>query len=609
MTSNRPRSPVRPGVARPPPAALRPCVALAAGAGALAASAALVPTASDAADVRTEPGEYLAIVVEAEANATGDERWVPTDPTTGPSPGTSPDPDGNHSDGAVGGAYVELLPDHRVTHADTEFEDGTPARFWDTGESAPALTWRVDFPEPGRYHVHARAFSTGTEDNGVHVGLDGRWPASGERLQWCAGKHSWHWSSAQRGDTHETACGRERTIWLDVTEAGVHEVSFGAREDGFELDRFMLIRDLSGGTRVCSPEGGDDIECVDGAIQAIDGLVDVGVTLEAGPVPGAAANRHGVTATVTNRDGRDVASVVTLDVALGRAIEPVEADVRCTVVGDALACALGDLAPNASTDVAFTLDTAGTEPVTLVATVASNENDASPADDEASVPLGPRPAAPSLNASLALDVDAVAPGATVRASLTVSNAGAGAASDVRAALSVPDGLDVAAVGPECTNARPIVCLLPTLGAGEDHGFDVELVAATEGSVQLLLDVAAADVGPMNASATLVVRAQAGGPGTGNGVDAGAVPIGAVASPSAGARGGSAGSPGGAGGGGLGWALLGALGAAAAMRTAVGRDRKPIRRDRRWGQGGCGRVWARLDSNQRPRNYEFPALTN
>ena len=65
-----------------------------------------------------------------------------------------------------------------------------------------------------------RAHSTGSEDNGLHVGIDGTWPETGRRLQWCAGKRTWRWESKQR--TAEVHCGEPYRIYLDV-EAGLHE--------------------------------------------------------------------------------------------------------------------------------------------------------------------------------------------------------------------------------------------------------------------------------------------------------------------------------------------------------------------------------------------------
>lgn len=92
-----------------------------------------------------------------------------------------------------------------------------------------------------RYNVRVRAYSTGTEDNGIHVGIDDTWPASGERIQWCTGKNAWTWSGAQRTETKH--CSVENLIWLDVTTAGEHVINFSMREDGFEFDRFLLTND------------------------------------------------------------------------------------------------------------------------------------------------------------------------------------------------------------------------------------------------------------------------------------------------------------------------------------------------------------------------------
>ena len=85
-----------------------------------------------------------------------------------------------------------------------------------------------------------RTCCTGTEDNGLHVGLDGDWPASGARLQF-TGKHGqWQWDSRQR--TNKVHTGVLGQIWLDVDKPGLHTIMFSMREDGFEFDRFMLTK-------------------------------------------------------------------------------------------------------------------------------------------------------------------------------------------------------------------------------------------------------------------------------------------------------------------------------------------------------------------------------
>jgi hypothetical protein len=140
--------------------------------------------------------------------------------------------------GASGGAYVEVRPDTRVTHDDKLIPG---ENFSDEAGRIAVLHYRVRFETAGRYSVWVSAYSTGTEDNGIHVGMNGTWPESGRRMQWCEGKNSWHWASAQR--TAANHCGEHGKIYLDVAAPGVHTISFSMREDGFRFDRWMMITD------------------------------------------------------------------------------------------------------------------------------------------------------------------------------------------------------------------------------------------------------------------------------------------------------------------------------------------------------------------------------
>lgn len=137
--------------------------------------------------------------------------------------------------GAWDNAYMKVLPDTRRTHADKLIAG---ENFSNTPGELAVLHYRVKFPSAGRYYVWVRAYSTGSEDNGIHVGFDGEWPESGRRMQWCEGKNTWRWESKQR--TAANHCGEPGKIYLDVASAGWHRVSFSMREDGFEFDRFTL---------------------------------------------------------------------------------------------------------------------------------------------------------------------------------------------------------------------------------------------------------------------------------------------------------------------------------------------------------------------------------
>ena len=176
--------------------------------------------------------------------------------TSTDTPTVSPDGDPSHVVGASGGAYLEILPDTRRTHGDKliKGENFSP----EPGKMA-VLHYRVHFSTPGKYYVWVRAYSTGSEDNGLHVGIDGQWPASGQRLQWCQGKHSWRWDSKQR--TEQEHCGEPYRIFLEVDQPGEHTIHFSMREDGFEFDKWLMTterefrRPLDGGPQPIAKAG------------------------------------------------------------------------------------------------------------------------------------------------------------------------------------------------------------------------------------------------------------------------------------------------------------------------------------------------------------------
>jgi len=157
--------------------------------------------------------------------------------TAAHNPALTPDPDGPHALGASGGAYLEILPDSRATRTEKLVHG---ENFSNAPGKLAVLSYQVHFSTPGRYHVWARIFSTGSEDNGVHFGLNGTWPESGQRWQTIR-KNAWQWDSRQR--TTEVHVGVPGQLYLDVPSAGVHVLNVSMREDGFELDRILLTRD------------------------------------------------------------------------------------------------------------------------------------------------------------------------------------------------------------------------------------------------------------------------------------------------------------------------------------------------------------------------------
>lgn len=167
------------------------------------------------------------------------------------------DEDGSHCIDAGNNAYLEILPDTRVTHSDKLIAG---ENFSNVAGQMGILHYKVKINTPGRYYVWVRAYSCGAEDNGLHVGMNGNWPETGQRLQWCEGKNAWRWESRQR--TEKVHCGEPYLIYLDIEKAGVHEITFSMREDGFEFDRFLLTNE-----REYIPQGiGPDVKLASGTL-------------------------------------------------------------------------------------------------------------------------------------------------------------------------------------------------------------------------------------------------------------------------------------------------------------------------------------------------------
>ncbi|MGD1889906.1 MAG: hypothetical protein ACFB15_04805 [Cyclobacteriaceae bacterium] len=177
------------------------------------------------------------VVVEAEhfthQTDTLVRKWYVINETTSSLP--TPDPDENHAATASGGVYLEVLPDTRTTHDDilTQGEN-----FFPEPGQAGILSYDVYFNTPGKYYVWVRTHTSGTEDNGIHVGLNGEWPETGQRMQFDGNKQQWSWESRQR--TEEVHTGVPELIYLMIEEPGEHNISFSVREDGFEFDKWAM---------------------------------------------------------------------------------------------------------------------------------------------------------------------------------------------------------------------------------------------------------------------------------------------------------------------------------------------------------------------------------
>lgn len=455
--------------------------------------------AAQAADITTT-NDYLSIGIEAEDFTFKDERWVLTDDDTDQLP-LAEDPDPNHSGSASGGVYFEVLPDIRVTHDDPQFP---PIAFWGQPGTGPEMHWEVNVPEPGRYFVHARAYSTGTEDNGIHVGLNNEWPDSGRTMQFCtAGARAWRWSSAQRDSGGVGSCGIQKTLFLDIENAGMNTIMVSAREDGFELDRLLLMKDLSGGTRTCTPTTATGISCKNGGIEMADGETDMAVSIVTDPVTLAdgtdmlsSGSSFRISALIENHDRFDDGEniVVSTEFAAGLRVRGVSPE--CSFEGQVVTCNLDSLEPTAPDefhkfDMAIDVVEGGTTVRPITAFVVNDLFDANEDDNSFTVDVLISDPNDDLTTDIGVELETtsdIGPNDNVwdvgelgEITLNVFNTSDQASGVVDVQLQFTSGVAVDLMPSECSGTGPIICSYSSLDANESRELTFDINAAAGGT--------------------------------------------------------------------------------------------------------------------------------
>jgi len=150
---------------------------------------------------------------------------------------------------------------------------------------SPQLRYRVIFGEPGRYYVWARARGTTSENDSLHVGLDGQALPSGKSIEQIF--DYWTWTSTRNGG--------ERA-YIDVPSAGEHVVDLWMREDGVTLDKLLLTTDPN-----FMPQGKGMVE----SHQSYDGLAIPPTAVDDGPYLADEGGAVQGTPNVLDNDGGD----------------------------------------------------------------------------------------------------------------------------------------------------------------------------------------------------------------------------------------------------------------------------------------------------------------
>ncbi len=448
-------------------------------------------------------GQHVAIRVEAENYTDSSERWYVT--STDNLPQITPDPDPPHTSTAGGNGYMELLPDTRVTHND---ENISGVNFWGNGTNGPSLEYKINIPEAGRYYVYSKAFSTGTEDNGIHVGFKNEKPESGKRIQFCGGKNQWTWSSAQRvPDNH---CGVEKTIYLDIPAPGEHNIVFYAREDGFELDQFVLLKDPDDGTQSCVMYG-DRVRCRDTESGALIGTYDVPVTqtndgniTTTQPVTPVivdldidisvdsqivrVGDEINYSVDVKNKDNNDSATSVQVTVTIPDELTFVASNF-CTATGNTLQCAFPEITSQDEMTASFTATANAIGIHRVDSKVSADQNDTTMGNNAESIEIEASPAIPAYDASLTVQhgSNAIGINGSTTHLLLVRNVGLEPITDAQLQLN-SDALTIVTDSAGCAGDMSITCTLPEISPNQTLRMPVTISSASTGVDNLVANL-------------------------------------------------------------------------------------------------------------------------
>lgn len=442
--------------------------------------------------------DFVAVRIEAENYNALTGGWTLTSQANIPT--ITPDPDPPHFSTASGGAYVELLPDTRVTH-DDELRNGE--NYWGSPGRGPQLEYNIDIPEPGRYYVFVKAYSTGAEDNGIHVGINGHKPASGYRVQLCSGKNRWTWSSAQRVDTNH--CGVTKTIFVDVDTAGSHNIIFYAREDGFELDQFILIKDVNAGVTDCAPIASDKIRCVDVATGDTIGnyilttsptndgneviveppvsaaIVDLQLSLSAGKESLAISEEVQYILNVDNLDDNDTATSVQALVTLPDGLDFVSSDI-CNAVGNQLTCIFSEITPDEQVSAKFTATPSQAGTLRVDAQVSAEQQETTLGNNTASNHIVASVAIPDYDGALSIIQGSNALGLNDHTThlVSISNNGQQVITDAALEITGNSAVTVSSIDPACSGEPGLNCLPGSIQPGDSISIPVTLSGANTG---------------------------------------------------------------------------------------------------------------------------------
>ena len=124
------------------------------------------------------------------------------------------------SNGSASGGEQVIIPDDIGGYAGS------------TEGNSPELTYEIQVDTPGTYYVWVRGYADGGNADSVHVGLDGNYLSSSDGIIGFGSSGNWSTGTMDSGQAY-----------VEITEAGRHQLNLWMREGAFIADKLLLTTD------------------------------------------------------------------------------------------------------------------------------------------------------------------------------------------------------------------------------------------------------------------------------------------------------------------------------------------------------------------------------
>jgi uncharacterized repeat protein (TIGR01451 family) len=231
--------------------------------------------------------------------------------------------------------------------------------------------------------------------------------------------------------------------------------------------------------------------------------VGLSVTISDSPDPVTAGASLTYTITITNSGAIAATEVVVTDVLpAGVTLVSFSAGRGCSGT-TTIVCELGTINAFSSVVITITVSPTAAGPLSNSASVSTTSFDPDQSNNNATANTTVNAAAANVGVTIADSPDPILPGANLTYTITVTNSGALAASDVVVTDSLPAGADFFSSSPGCSGTITITCALGTVNPSASVIVNIVVTPTAEGLLSNSVDVTTSslDADPSNNSAT------------------------------------------------------------------------------------------------------------